>query len=207
MEFLKSQMVAGIIYTRALKGSQVKNFASINIPMVIMDRMTDLEGVRNIGKVYVDVTKAIYESTCKMAQAGCREIACISSAYSDRHDRYFGYVKALESLGMRFRDDLVYLGEFDLETGYDGMLKLLEGGRTIDGVVCGNDLIAIGVLNALRYRGIRVPQDIKVIGLDDIYLANFTNPRLSTMAQPTLEMGRLAASMLIFAPAVWRAVV
>lgn len=197
LEFLKARMVDGIIYTRTLQGSQAQTLKDVDIPLVIVDRFADTGGKKNIGRVYVDVAHAIYESTCKLAAAGCKNIALISSAYNDKTDRYFGYVQALEDLGIPFREEAVYLHAFDLETGYAGMQDLLQRDNGIDGVVCGNDLIAIGVLDALRKLAVKVPQQIKVMGLDDIYMANFTNPRLSTMAQPMLELGRVAAMMLI----------
>ncbi len=197
LEFLKSRMVDGIIFTHTLHGSKANNYAEVDIPMVVIDRVSGTGYKKNVGKVYVDVARAIYDSTCKMAGAGCVNIACITSDYTDKRDRYFGYVQALQALAVPFRQELVYLGAFDLATGYKGINVLLDKNPAIDGVVCGNDLIAIGVLDALRGRGITVPTGIKVMGMDDIYLSNFTNPRLSTMAQPTLEMGRLAATMLI----------
>lgn len=197
LDFLMSKMVDGIIYTRTLKGSNVQYISEVSIPVVIVDRFVNIQPKKTVGRVYVDVSKAIYDSTVMMAKAGCKNIACISSSYTDSTDRYFGYLKALEELGIKHSDKLVYLDEFTIETGYKGIQNMLDSGAEIDGVVCGNDLIAIGVLNVLKDRGVLIPKDIKVIGVDNIYLSNFTNPRLSTMAQPTRELGEIAANMLI----------
>lgn len=197
LQFLKSKMVDGIIYTRTLKGSNAESLNNVKAPIVIVDRFVDAHIKKNIGKVYVDVVRAIYESTVKLYEAGCRNIALISSSYTTKSDRYFGYVQAMEDLSLPVCEELIYLGEFNIETGYKGAASLLKNHKDIDGIVCGNDLIAIGALDLLREKNIKVPQDIKVIGLDNIYLSNFTNPRLSTMEQPTLELGKVAANMLI----------
>ncbi|TAH64831.1 MAG: LacI family transcriptional regulator [Anaerolineaceae bacterium] len=197
LQFLKSKMVDGIIYTRTLNGSDAESITNVKTPIVIVDRFVDTHRKKNIGKVFVDVTKAIYESTVKLRKAGCKNIALISSLYTTKSDRYFGYVQAMEDLKLPVCEELIYLDEFNVETGYKGAGVLLEKHKDIDGIVCGNDLIAIGALDMLRENNIRVPEDIKVIGLDNIYLSNFTNPKLSTMEQPTLEVGKTAANMLI----------
>ena len=197
LQFLKSKMVDGIVYTRTLNGSNAENITSVKTPIVIVDRFVDTPRKKNIGKVFVDVSKAIYESTFKLHDAGCRNIALISSSYTSRSDRYFGYIQAMADLNLPLREELIYLGEFNVESGYKGAELLLERHKNVDGIVCGNDLIAIGALDLLREKNINVPSDIKVIGLDNIYLSNFTNPKLSTMEQPMREVGKIAANMLI----------
>ena len=189
-------MVDGIIYTRTLNGSDAESVTKVKTPIVIVDRFVDTHQKKNIGKVFVDVTKAIYESTVKLHKAGCKNIAFISSLYTTKSDRYFGYIQAMEDLKLPVHEELIYLNEFNVETGYKGAGLLLEKNKVVDGIVCGNDLIAIGALDMLKENNIRVPQEIKVIGLDNIYLSNYTNPKLSTMEQPTLEVGKIAANML-----------
>ena len=197
IQFLKSKMVDGIIYPRTLNGSDAESIKDLNLPIVIVDRFVETYGMKKIGKVYVDVARAIYESTFILYKAGCRNIALISSLYTSKNDRFYGYVQALADLNLPYREDLIYLGEFNIETGYKGTGSILEKHKDIDGIVCGNDLIAIGVLDLLREKKINVPKDIKIIGLDNIYLSNYTNPKLSTMEQPTRELGKIAANMLI----------
>lgn len=197
LQFLESKMVDGIIYTRTLFGSSEESVKNVRVPMVMVDRFVDTDNKQNIGKVYVDVSKAIYESTFKLYDAGCRSIGLISSSYNSKSDRFFGYIQAMKDLNLPVSDESIYLDEYNIETGYKGARLLLEKNKEIDGFVCGNDLIAIGVLDLLREINIRVPRDKKVIGLDNIYLSNFTNPRLSTMEQPMREMGNIAANMLI----------
>lgn len=76
------------------------------------------------------------------------------------------------------------------------MTRILES-TGADGVICGNDLIAVGAYDAIQKKGLSVPKDIKVFGFDDIYFSQFISPRLTTVHQPAYEMGEEAARMLI----------
>ncbi len=200
INLLKSKMVDGIIFSRVLENireNEDENRVGANIPVVIVDRVIEDDIPENYGRVYVDVKRTIYCSTKKLAEAGCRNIAIISKKWDNKNNRYYGFIDALKELGLKHDKLREYLGGFDITTGYEGIKKILQSEVNVDGVVCGNDLIAIGVLDALNEMKVKVPEKIKVIGLDNIYFANYTNPKLSTMEQPTYEMGKAAANMLI----------
>lgn len=200
INLMKSKMVDGIIFCRVLENNgdnKNENKLGPNTLAVIVDRVVSDTIPDNYGRVYVDVKKAIYCSTMKLAEAGCKNIAIITKKWDNKHNRYYGYIEALKDLGLNYHKDREFLGEFTIETGYIGIKKILKSGIEVDGVVCGNDLIAIGVLDALNEMKINVPGKIKVIGLDNIYFSKYTNPKLSTMEQPTYEMGRASANMLI----------
>lgn len=200
IDLLKSKMVDGIIFSRVLeniKENDNENRIGTDIPVVIVDRVINDTIPDSYGRVYVDVKKTIYFSTRKLAEAGCKNIAIITKKWNNKNNRYYGFIEAMKDLGIKHYKGREYLGEFDIETGYTGIKRIISTGKEVDGVVCGNDLIAIGVLDALKELKVDVPRKIKVIGLDNVYFANYTNPRLSTMAQPTYEMGKAAANMLI----------
>lgn len=200
INLMKSKRVDGIILTRALENlgdNEAENKIESNIPVVIVDRVINDSTQVNYGKVFVDVKKAIYCSTMKLAEAGCRNIAIITNKWDSKNSRYYGYIDALKNLGLDYNKDREFLGTFTIETGYNGAKKILQSGVEVDGIVCGNDLIAIGVLDALNEMKIPVPGKIKVIGLDNIFFSKYTNPKLTTMEQPTYDMGRAAANMLI----------
>lgn len=200
INLLKSKMVDGIIFSRVLENireNDNENKVGSNIPVVIVDRVISDSIPDNYGRVYVDVKKTIYHSTKKLAEAGCKNIAIISKKWDNKSNRYYGFIEALNELGLKHNKSREYLRGFDIDTGYTGIKNILATGIEVDGVVCGNDLIAIGVLDALNEMKVKVPERIKIIGLDNIYFANYTNPKLSTMEQPTYEMGKAAANMLI----------
>ena len=193
--FLQSKMVDGLIFTRSLRESSFEQYLEGNIPIVVVDRAVDLKS-REIGKIFIDTRSAIHDSTSLLIERGCRRIGFISAMYGSLQDRYEGYCSALKEHGIPVRESLVYGGEYSVETGRLGGGALLDRGE-VDGIVCGNDLIATGVMNAAEKRGIRVPEQLKVIGLDNIYFSQYLHPPLTTVEQPAYEMGRAAAEMLI----------
>jgi DNA-binding LacI/PurR family transcriptional regulator len=110
-------------------------------------------------------------------------------------DRLAGY---RDALGVRrSRRSLIAYGSFTPESGERAMTELLERGPRLDAVFVASDLMAIGALRALRSAGRRVPEDVAVVGFDDLDLATMTEPALTTVRQPTAEMGRQMASLVL----------
>ena len=193
--FLKAKMVDGLIFTKALKKSQFEEYLRGNIPIVVVDRNVEVTNAQ-IGKVFVNSEAAIFASTEYLIKRGGRKIAFISAVSSNTFERFDGYCKALKKYGIELNMDIVYCGDYDVKTGYSGTKIILEKTEA-DGIVCGNDMIATGARHAAAEMGKRVPEDIKIIGMDNIYFSQFLTPTLTTVAQPAYEMGRVAAKMLI----------
>ncbi|MGN0710133.1 MAG: LacI family DNA-binding transcriptional regulator, partial [Anaerovoracaceae bacterium] len=112
-------------------------------------------------------------------------------------DRLEGYKKALLERNMPINEEYIKIGDYRMQWGIDAVSELIEQKLPIDCIFCGNDIIAIGAVKKLREKGLRVPQDIGVVGFDDIYLAGLTEPALTTVKQPIYEMGYKAAELLI----------
>jgi DNA-binding LacI/PurR family transcriptional regulator len=112
-------------------------------------------------------------------------------------DRFDGYVDALRDAGQRLRKGLVDHGDFGKESGARAMKALLRRNPGLDGVFVANDLMAIGVLETLQALGRRVPDDVAVIGFDDVAEAAATSPPLTTVRQPLEEMTRAMADLLL----------
>ena len=193
--FLKAQMIDGIIFAGSQEGGVWDNTLLKNIPVVMIDRSADTEN-ENVGKVSIDAKSASAAATRLLIGSGCRQVAYISAKSNISGQRYLGYLSALAASGMSAKEDLMYFGAYDAETGMRGVRYLLERGR-FDGIVCGNDLIAAGAMTELNQNGYRVPGDVKIIGFDNIYLSQHLNPPLTTVEQPTYEIGRVAAEMLL----------
>ncbi|MEG0750749.1 MAG: LacI family DNA-binding transcriptional regulator [Oscillospiraceae bacterium] len=193
--FLSSRMVDGIVFTRSLRRGNLDKYFKSGMPIVVVDREVDTENF-GFGQIFVDTQKGIYESTKVLINAGCRKIAFVSADYASGYDRFVGYSEALLEAGMDVNEALVYRDLYNVETGYEGLNKILRD-NVIDGVVCGNDLIALGVMNALSEHKLTIPDDVKVMGFDDVYFSKYLNPALSTVYQPAYEMGAQAARMLI----------
>ena len=112
-------------------------------------------------------------------------------------DRERGYVDALRSNGFSPDHKLMVAGDFSAESGVRATEALLARGLPITALVCANDEMALGALRAVRDRGLSVPADMSIIGFDDIRLARFIDPPLTTVAQPMQEIGREAMTLLI----------
>jgi LacI family transcriptional regulator len=112
-------------------------------------------------------------------------------------ERLEGFAEAFAEAGVPIRDDAVVDGDFRFDGGRLGVQELLRNNVEFDSVFAHNDLSAAGAMQALREAGLRVPDDVSVIGFDDIPLASYTDPGLTTVRQPMREMGELAARMLL----------
>lgn len=112
-------------------------------------------------------------------------------------DRLAGYRKALRDHGLSVEARLIVPGEFTERSGYEGMTRLLDLAEPPSAVVAANDRMAIGAMAAIRARGRSIPDDVAVAGFDDITMASYTNPPLTTVSLPGYLMGQTAASLML----------
>jgi DNA-binding LacI/PurR family transcriptional regulator len=103
----------------------------------------------------------------------------------------------LQAAGITYQEALVRIGAYDPETGYDAMLSLLDGTTEFTALYAMNDVMAFGAMRAIRARGLRVPEDIAIVGFDDVRLAAYSQPALTTVSEPDVEHGRRAGEMLL----------
>lgn len=195
IQVLQEKMVDGIILTASEKSVE-RSLNMRKIPMVLLDR--DINTDAKVGKIFVDNETGEYEACKYMIDKGIKEIAFISSNVISKSSsqRLNGYKKALSDNGIEIDEDLIYLDSYTIETGFNGVIEILKK-KDFKGICCGNDLIAIGAINALKMKSINVPEDVKVIGFDDIQISKYINPPLTTIKQPIYRMGREAVDMLI----------
>jgi DNA-binding LacI/PurR family transcriptional regulator len=153
------------------------------------------------GGAYVDVDNVggARAGVAHLVARGRKRIATISGPHDmgAGQDRLAGYRAALASAGLAEDPALVVEGDFSEVSGLLAMRKLLADQPGIDAVFAANDLMAIGALRALRDAGLRVPEDVAVVGFDDSPLARVTDPPLSTVRQPVDRMGREMADLLM----------
>jgi len=131
---------------------------------------------------------------------GCRRIAFLGEAsthYPEFFARYLGYAEALEQAGLAADQALQADAESTERSGYEAVETLLARGERFDAVFAASDLIAIGALQALNARGLQVPRDVALAGFDDIPMASFVNPPLTTVLQDTQQAGRLLVDALL----------
>ena len=112
-------------------------------------------------------------------------------------ERLKGYKHALQRYGLKYNPELVRKGNYTLESGYAAILEMERTGVRYSAVLCANDLMAMGAIKALRELSYDIPGDKEVIGFDNIEYTQYTDPPLTTVQQPTIEMGRKAVGLII----------
>jgi LacI family transcriptional regulator len=194
---LSEKQVDGIIFVAAgLSTKHILTLQAEDMPLVVIDR--DIAGV-DVDFVLTNHWQGGYLATAHLIALGHRRIGCIAgpAGLPPSVDRVAGYKRALLEHGIEPDEELVVGGEFDPPSGYRAVNHLLALPRPPTALFACNDLMAIGALGGAVERGNRVPADLSIIGFDNISLASFTNPPLTTIAQPTAQMGALAAQMLM----------
>lgn len=158
----------------------------------------DREG--RLPSVTIDNIGAAYEATKHLIDKGLRNIAFVGvekDAANAWGDRYLGYEKALKEAGISVDEELVLLKNLKYKTGHDAADKFVNFNKKVDGVVCASDEIAMGVINGLREKGINTPEDVSVIGFNNNAVSSYFYPKLTTVNQPSYDMGSVAMRMLI----------
>lgn len=196
-----------IVATRASKSGneRLEELIDSGIPVSLIGRDFRHE---HADLVLADNQKGGYEATRHLIDSGHKRIGFIGVTLTHglRLKRFQGYLEALKDHGLDIVDQLI-VGGRDLgeqmpgysteEMGYDGMMKLLELKEPPTAVFARNDFTAMGAINAIKRAGLRIPDDIALIGYDDIPFASHATPTLTTVRQPTREQGRCAAAFLL----------
>jgi LacI family transcriptional regulator, repressor for deo operon, udp, cdd, tsx, nupC, and nupG len=152
-----------------------------------------------ISSVYIDNVAAAGAAVDYLVTLGHHDIAFIAGPSSSPIcvDRKQGYHLALQRAKISADPALTAIGDFSIEAGERAIDLLLSQGQSFSAVFCSNDEMAIGAMRALTSHGLRVPEDVSVVGFDDIRFARYTSPPLTTVAQPKNALGREAMTMLI----------
>ncbi len=162
-----------------------------------------VSGCKEFGKVLkIDYEESIDDMVHYLADRGHKRIAFLSgySLKESRHEKYPNFCRAMETYNLPVQPELLIEGKppyvIDMDTGFEAMNQLLDKKVEVDAVFAVNDLVAIGAMKALRKRGVNVPDDISVVGCDDISFASYMEPELATIVVPKARMGKLAIDML-----------
>ncbi|MEC0309107.1 LacI family DNA-binding transcriptional regulator [Paenibacillus lautus] len=165
-----------------------------NIPYVLIDNQ---KPDNDAYSVTIDNYKGGYAATKHLLDLGHTSIAHISGQdmFRSTRERRSGFLQALEERSLAPFEMIT--GDFEIDFGYDVCRKWLREGRLPSAVFAGDDNIALGVLNALLEEGIRVPEQVAIVGYDDQYISSKLRPHLTTVRQPTDRIGLAAADMLL----------
>ncbi len=155
------------------------------------------------GKDFCSVDVDNFAASCNavehLIKLGHTRIACITNAplsYTAASERLRGYRQALDEEGISYDEALVGYGDFNLESGYREMSNLLESGAWFTAAFIASDEIALGAKAAIRDHGLSIPEDIALVGFDDLPLAYYLDPPLTTVHLPAVDLARHASQML-----------
>ncbi len=193
---LRAQHADGLIISGPrLDDPQLAELVHDGFPVVLQGSLPDLE----VPSVDVDNVAGARGAVEHLIALGHQRIACITNAplvYSAATERLSGYREALAQGGLAEDPDLIEEAAFDAPSGHAAMLALLE--RTdLDAVFVASDVVALGAIGALREAGRRVPDGVSVVGFDDIPLAPYVDPPLTTVRLPAFELGQAAGRALL----------
>ncbi|ENQ5029332.1 substrate-binding domain-containing protein [Vibrio cholerae] len=168
-----------------------------DIPIVVMDWGPILFAS---DKIQDNSLQGGYMAAKHLIECGHKEIGCITGPLI-RHQaqmRYEGYKRALAEAGIAINPDWIVESDFECEGGYQAFEKLYERGKLPSALFVSNDMMAMGVIQAARQRGLRVPDDLSLIGYDDVHIAKFMTPALTTIHQPKYRLGKAAVDTLLY---------
>lgn len=196
LNLLRDENVAGIILSPTQQ--IIKNFKEINalnIPMVMIDRHANNLDVDN---VLIDNVQSAYNLTSHLIEQGYERIGGVFGADSITGKlRHEGFTRALKDNNIKPSSDLVKYTNPREEDGFNTAMKLLEMKNHPDAILTSNSLLAAGVLLAIRESKLKIPDDIAFASFDDTICAQLLEPALTVIEQPTYEIGRTAAELLI----------
>ncbi|MFD5061091.1 LacI family DNA-binding transcriptional regulator [Streptomyces sp. NPDC058394] len=194
---LARRPVGVILVLSDLTAAQRAQLTSRNIPFAVVDPAGDPgDDVPSVGTTNWQGGLA---ATRHLTGLGHRRIGVISgpSRMMCSRARVDGYRAAMETAGLPIDPDLVREGEFSHEDGYTAGLELLRLPEPPTAIFAGNDLQALGVYEAARELGLRIPEDLSVVGFDDLPLTRWIGPPLTTVRQPLIEMAETAARLVL----------
>ncbi len=154
---------------------------------------------KTIGSVSLDDERAAYDATRHLLSLGHRQIAMVTGPMEEdcSRDRSNGYLRALEEAGLTADLGMIIEGDWSATSGQDALLAMAEQGRLPSAIFAQNDRMALGVLHSARDMGLQVPQQLAVIGVDDMPLASYFDPPLTTVRQDMPLIGQAATRMLL----------
>ena len=198
IKVLRESQVDGLIITTTnLKGEVLKSMVDENFPFVLL-----FSTVKNgpISAVGIDNYRGGYLATEHLVSLGHKRIGMVAGNFSmtDRSfHRWHGYKKCLRDNNIAYDKDLLVQTDYSLAGGRDSIKKLLGLPSPPSAVFCSNDYIALGAIKGARETGLQLPEDLSIVGFDDMQTASYMVPALTTIRQPAYQMGRRAAELLL----------
>lgn len=183
-----------VIVAFQIDADDLADIIGSGIPMVSMGEAIDHPDVDIVLK---EDERGAFEATKYLIEKGHTRIGHVGGTAGPGHSREAGYRRAMDEAGLGVTPDMISDGAWNRSGGGKAMHQLIEATEGTSAVFCGNDLMAIGALDCARELGLDVPEDIAVVGFDDIESAALVTPALTTMTNPAYESGMAAGKLLL----------
>ncbi|PSU76812.1 substrate-binding domain-containing protein [Photobacterium phosphoreum] len=186
-----------ILMCSSLEGERIEMFEHYpDIPVVVMDWGPMLF---TSDKIQDNSLRGGYMATQYLIAAGHTDIGCITGPLIryQAQMRYEGYKRAINEAKLSFNSNWIVESDFECEGGYTAFMEMYQHGRLPSAIFVANDMMAMGVINAANECGIDIPNDLSLIGYDDIHIAKFMSPALTTIHQPKYRLGQAAVETLL----------
>lgn len=168
-----------------------------NLPPMVM--ANEFAPELELPTVHIDNLTAAFDAVHYLQQLGHKRIACIAGPEKMplSHYRLQGYVQALRRTGIPIENNYIIRGNFTFEAGAEALTTLMALSHPPSAIFCHSDIMALGALSRAKKMGMRVPDDVSIVGFDDIQLAQYCDPPLTTVAQPRYQIGKEAMLLLL----------
>ena len=201
IDLLLSKRVDGILISLANETGDYKHLTEIienDTPLVMFDKIAK---IIRCSKVLIDDRKAAYKATEHLIKIGCKRIAHFRGPLLPQNsiDRFLGYKQALLDYNIPYDASLVYINDcvdMSFEEGKINARQLIKDHKDVDGIFINTDLVAIGAMTEIIKNGIKVPEDISIVGFSNWFMSSVISPSLTTINQPGFEMGKKAFKLL-----------
>ncbi|MDY3052056.1 MAG: LacI family DNA-binding transcriptional regulator [Ndongobacter sp.] len=200
IQMFEDRQVDGVIFTKSFSANEENDLETAELiqcsklPFVLVDR--ELSG-NHISSVLLNHRRGGYLATKHLLEQGHRRIGCITGPHTvtSSKQRLQGYRDALEEFGVAYCESYIFEGDFQMNSGRIGMNELLH--QSVTAVFSFNDMMAYGVYQAIAEQGLRIPEDVSVVGFDDLWVSSTLHPALTTVHQPVEEIGAKTVEVLL----------
>ncbi|MCB2292193.1 LacI family transcriptional regulator [Clostridium algoriphilum] len=197
IQLLISKLIDGIIFMSGGKSNEsITLLKNNNVPFVLVDRY--IEGYKDDYGVFSLNNQGIKDGIKYLYEKGMRKIVFVkgSENLEVSKQRLDGYIDAMKNYGI-YNEKYIFEGDFNVKGGIIATEKIIGTFNNLDAILYSNDMMALGGMKILLRNGYKIPNDISVIGFDNIHISAVIEPELTTIAQPIYKMGEKACSILI----------
>lgn len=196
LRVMQAEQVAGLIISPTSVTEDFTEFERLGIPIILLDRLTaNFEA----DAVTIDNVNGAFLAVKHLIDLGYKRIGMIGGSphLTTGHERYEGYRKAMSAAGLKIDEKLIKVGDFKTESGYRLTQEFIAASQPPQAIFVANNLMTLGALRAMREQGVRIPQDIALVGFDDMPWSSELCPPLTAVSQPTYELGQETVQLLL----------